>query len=61
MLERIESELGGIKPLTGDGKEAEQKAFKRLVGQLVDNYALVGKDNQVSEAATSRAKNLFAK
>ena len=56
MLERIESELGGIKPLTGDGKEAEQKAFKRLVGQLVDNYALVGKDNQVSEAATSRAK-----
>ena len=61
MLERIESELAGINPLTGDGKEADQKAFKKLVGQLVDHYALVGKDNQVSEAATSRAKSLFVK
>lgn len=61
MLDRIETELGGIKPLTGDGKEADQKAFKKLVGQLVNHYALVGKDNMISEAATSRAKSLFVK
>lgn len=61
MLDRIESELGGINPLTGDGKEADQAAFKKLVGQLVENYALVGKDNEISGAATTRAKSLFVK
>jgi hypothetical protein len=61
MLDRIESELGGVNPLTGDGKEADQAAFKKLVGQLVENYALVGKDNEISDAATTRAKSLFVK
>ena len=61
MLDRIETELGGTNPLTGDGKEADQMAFKKLVGQLVEHYALVGKDNEISGAATSRAKSLFVK
>ncbi|MEQ8194930.1 MAG: cyclic nucleotide-binding domain-containing protein [Rhodospirillales bacterium] len=58
ILDRAQRELGSTRPLTNDGKEADQAAFAQVMEALIAHHALSG-DNRISEAATMRAKSLF--
>lgn len=55
LLERVESEIGGIRPLTREGKEVDREAFALLVRELADVDGLMGGPG-MCEAVVGRAR-----
>ncbi|MEE8393121.1 MAG: cyclic nucleotide-binding domain-containing protein [Rhodospirillales bacterium] len=60
ILDRVEREVGGINPLTREGQESEEAAFKKLMVVLVDNNVISYGGGGLGEAATLRAKVVFS-
>ena len=42
LLERVENEIGGIRPLTREGKTVDREAFAALVRELAEEDGLMG-------------------
>ena len=55
LLDRVASGIGGIRPLTREGKDAERNAFTGLVRELVDEDGLSGGPG-LCEAIVGRAR-----
>jgi len=61
MLERVEREIGGTKPLTKElDDKTEAEVFTALINDLVKSRAIAEGGGGISEAATLRAKSVFA-
>lgn len=59
MVDRVQREVGGVKPLSKEGEVTEEEAFTMLVRSLIENK-LIAEGGGLSEAATLRAKMVFS-
>jgi hypothetical protein len=59
MLERVQREIGGVKPLSKEGELSEEDAFSVLVHTLIEHKAIAD-GGGISEAATLRAKMVYS-
>ena len=60
LLERVENEIGGIRPLTREGKTVDREAFVTLVRELADDDGLMGGPG-MSAAVIGRARITLSK
>ena len=59
MLERLQREVAGVKPLSKEGELSEQDAFSVLIQNLIE-HKVIADGGTISEAATLRAKMVFS-
>ncbi|MDP6773791.1 MAG: cyclic nucleotide-binding domain-containing protein [Rhodospirillales bacterium] len=59
MLERVQREIGGVKPLSKEGELSEEDAFSVLIHTLIEHKAIAD-GGGISEAATLRAKMVYS-
>ena len=59
LLERVQREMASVKPLTREGKEADQAAFKRLMHDFGHVEGIIG-GSTTAETLIQRARILFS-
>ena len=59
MLERVQREVAGVKPLSKEGELSEEDALSNLVRQLIE-HKVIADGGGISEATTLRAKMVFS-
>ena len=59
LLERVQREVGGVKPLSKEGELSEEDAFAVLIHNLIE-HRVIADGGRISEAATLRAKMVFS-